>query len=532
MPSEGRRLHRFTVVSRGLRHARQLLLPAILGGASAGGEITEVLQWIALFLSVPSLAIATAQWLAFRFRIEGDDLVIDSGVLVRRRRVIPLARVQNVDLAQSTLERLARVAELRLETASGGSDTEATLAVLSLQEAQELQGELLRRRGPAQPALAVRGAPADEGSTGRAPERQTPDGAAEVGVSPLPASERRQLLRLGTADLVIAGATSNEAGLIAAGLATLLEVVNDLAGFGRLESAVEDVFARGATLGPGGAVAAVALLVAMFFLLGWVVSIGATVVRFHGFTLTRIGDDLERAYGLLSRHRSTIPLDRVQAVRIEETLLRRPLGLAALKIETAGAGPQRQDGRGGRAEAFVPLARRRDVGRLLAEVFEDADLEGVRFNGVAPVSRRRGFRRLALPIMGAAAILAAAVRREWLALLLLLAPAWLFARAQYRARAWGRTPGYALARGGVLTRTTWVVPERKIQTLHLVESPFQRRWELGTVVVDTAAGGRVARVVDLPRAAGMDLLMDLARHAETARRRALADQPRPARPGA
>ena len=518
MPSEGRRLHGFTVVSQALALARQLLLPAIVGGASAGGGLGGTLQWIVLILSVPSILVAFARWLAFRYRIEGEDLVIDSGVLARRRRVIPLARVQNIDLEQGLLERLAGVAELRLETASGGSDTEASLAVLALDEAQALQADLMRRRGLAQGGgRAASGGVVAMGGEADAVTVPVGDGASER-----PPEPARVLLRLGIADLAIAGATSNEAGLIGAGLATFLELAGDLGQWDWLESAGEAVFGRGAELGVAAAVFGGAILAALFFVAGWVVSIGATVVRFHGYTLSRAGDDLRREYGLFSRHRSTIPLERVQAVRIEETLLRRPLGLTALKIETAGAGPGRGDQSGGRAEAFVPIARRRDVGRLMAEVFEDARFEGVRYNPVAPVSRRRSFRRLAIPIVVGTAALVLLVDSSAAALLVLLVPAWLHAGAQYRARAWARTPGYALARGGVFTRITWVVPERKIQTLHLSESPFQRRWGIGTVLIDTAAGGRIARVVDVPRDVGAGLLAELAADGEAARRAALS----------
>jgi putative membrane protein len=448
---------------------------------------------ILFITAVPSLGVAFAQWLAFRFRLDEDELVIDSGVLSRRRRVIPLARVQNVDLEQGALERLVGVAELRLETASGGRETEAGLAVLSVDEARSLRAELLRRRTAGREAVA------------RAPEHEPEGGAAPTD------GDERSLLRLSFSDLAIAGATSNEAGLIAAGLATAMEVADNIGGLDRIARVMDEVFARGAALGVAGAVGAGALLVVGFIVLGWPVSIVANVVRFNGFTLSRSGDDLRREYGLLSRHHSTVPPERVQAVRIEETLLRRPLGLSALKIETAGASPrQRQDGRAGGAEAFVPIARRRDVGRLLREVFEDARFEGVEMHPVSPLSLRRGITRLAVPVLLAAVVAAVWMGPGWLVLLGLLLPAWMIAGAQYRARGWARTPGYVLVRGGVLTRITWVVPERKIQTLHTRETPFQRRWELATLMVDTAAGGRVARAVDLHRDTASGLLVDLA----------------------
>jgi putative membrane protein len=518
MPSDGRRLHPFTVVSRALRLARQLLLPAVLGGASAGDGLAGALLWIFGLLSLPSLGAAFAQWLAFRYRLDDDELSIDSGVFSRRRRVIPLARIQNIDLEQGFLDRLVGVAALRMETASGGRETEAALEVLSLGTARKLQAELGRRRATAQNGGASDGvgstASAGVGSSGSA------------GVHPIAPPPRRTLLRLSTTELVLAGATSNEAGLIAAAAATGLEVVDDLGSLDRLGGWVASTLPRWAEAGVVGAAGVFLVLALAFAILGWLVSIVAHVVRYHGFTLSREGDDLRREYGLFSRHHSTVPLERVQAVRLEESLLRRPLGLAALKIETAGAGPgQRRRGAGQGAEAYVPIARRADIPALIQQVFPDAEVDGEPFRPVAPVSRRRGFVRLALPLLAAMAGSALLLDVRWAALGLLLWPAWLFARAQYRARGWARVPGYTLARSGVLTLVTWVVPERKIQTLHVRASPFQRRVDVATLLIDTAAGGRAAHVSDLATHTASHLLRDLAADAEIARRASLSSSP-------
>lgn len=507
MPSEGQRLHGFTVVSGALRIARQLLLPAIIGGASVGDDFFTTLQWVVLLLTVPALVAAVARWLMFRYRLEGDELIIDSGVLSRRRRVIPLVRIQNVDLQQSAVERLAGVAELRMETASGGAETEASLSVLSLPEARDLQAELMRRRAEAR---------------GRDRATAASDAAQVYGTpaAPGPDERPRRLIRLSVADLALAGATSNEAGVIAAALVTVLEVAGDVGYLALVEPWIDAAFTRGAAVGLVGAVVAGAAIVLGMIVVGWVVSIFVNIVRYHGFTLTRIGDDIRREYGLVSRHYSSIPLERVQAVRIEESLLRRPFGLVSLKIETAGASPQQRQRDGG-SEAFVPIAWKRDVGPLLREVFPDARFEGVEMHSVSPLSMRRGFLRLATPIAAVTLVATVLAGPRWLALLALLVPAWLYARAAYRARGWGRPGAYTLVRGGVFTRVNWVVPESKIQTLHVAETPFQRRLALGSLLVDTAAGGRVARVVDLDRATAVSLLADLGADAERHRRRGL-----------
>ena len=41
------------------------------------------------------------------------------------------------------------------------------------------------------------------------------------------------------------------------------------------------------------------------------ISVFRTVLLFHGFKLTRTGEDLSRAYGLLTRHVSRLPRRRI-----------------------------------------------------------------------------------------------------------------------------------------------------------------------------------------------------------------------------
>ena len=73
-----------------------------------------------------------------------------------------------------------------------------------------------------------------------------------------------------------------------------------------------------------------------------VVAIAAGVVlgalRLNRFTLIRDGDVLRNSRGLLGKQTATIPVDRVQAVRIVEGFWRMLLGYCSLQVEVAGIG--------------------------------------------------------------------------------------------------------------------------------------------------------------------------------------------------
>ncbi|MGH9378991.1 MAG: PH domain-containing protein [Thermoanaerobaculia bacterium] len=468
-----RRLHPLTLLFEALDEGRALLLPALVGGVWAGGgHMARMTGWVLAILVVPSVLYAAAEYFAFRYRLADGELILDSGVFSRHHRVIPLARVQSIDVRQSALQRFFGVTELHVETA-GGDTTEAVLSVLGLEEAEALRAELLRHRS-----------------------RSVAEGAAKAAPT--------VLARLSPRDLVLAGATANEAGVIAAFLIGAVELAYQLPidiPLPRLNpwTLISEHPGMHVVLASAG-------VVLFLLLLGWLFSIAGAVLSYYGFTLERRGGELRKHYGRLNRRETEVPLERVQAIRVEESLLRRPLGLAALKIETAGAAPG-ENQRGG-AEAFLPLARSRDVPRLTAAVFGDLDYGSLRFRPVHPRARTRAFARYSAPLLVLAAALILFLSPSGLWLLALVPFAYGAAHLHYRNLGYALVPGYVVARAGFLNRITWIVPERKVQTLHVRETPFQRRHGLATLVVDTAAGA--ARVVDLGRDEALALLAQLA----------------------
>ncbi|MGI8844506.1 MAG: PH domain-containing protein [Gemmatimonadaceae bacterium] len=491
-PTEGeeRRLHPFTLLFSTIGMARRLILPAVFGGLSAAdGDAGRAVLVILGVLTIPSFALAVAHYLSFRYVVTRDELTYRSGVLRKQQRVILLARVQNIEVRQSLVQRLAGVAEVRVETAGSGAEPEAALSVLGRGDADDLRNALLARR------VGMRAA--GVGAEG--------EGAA------FGAAETRPLVHLTPPELVIAGATANEAGIIAAALVGLLQFADDLPL--SLERYLPDAETFFANQSVAGAVVLVMGFIIALIVIGWLFSIVGSVVGYYDYTLTRAGEELQKRYGLLSRREANVPLRRVQSIRIEESLLRRPLKLASLKIETAGGPAQRQ--RGG-AEAFVPIVQANRVPGLVQELFPSFVLETRNLRPVHPRSIRRATTRYAAVLIALAGGLAFVDLRALL-LLLALPLVWLVARWQYRMRGYALANEHVVLRSGVLNRVTWIVPDEKIQTLHVTATPFQRRHGLASVVVDTASGGAQPTLVDLGTSDAQSLLEQMTARARTAR---------------
>ena len=92
------------------------------------------------------IVLGVVSWLVTRWRIEGNDLRIETGLLRRSSRRYPLSQVQAIDTVRPGLARALGLAELRLRM--GGTGGAARLAYLPVPQAE---------RGASPSARAVAG---------------------------------------------------------------------------------------------------------------------------------------------------------------------------------------------------------------------------------------------------------------------------------------------------------------------------------------------------------------------------------------
>jgi hypothetical protein len=84
---------------------------------------------------------------AWGYAVREHDLVLRRGLLIRRLTIIPVGRMQFIDIQQGPLDRWLGVVNLRLHTAAAASD--ASVPMLEEGTATLLRDELLRRSGAA-----------------------------------------------------------------------------------------------------------------------------------------------------------------------------------------------------------------------------------------------------------------------------------------------------------------------------------------------------------------------------------------------
>lgn len=458
-------------------HVRSLLLPgaAVIFTAGSTGRDWDV--WL-MVLIVPYSAAALVRSLSFRYRFEADEMVVRKGWIFRSERHIPYGRIQNIDAVQNVFHRALGVAEVRVETASGG-EPEATMSVLPVEALAEMRQFVF---------------------SGRQVTQETQGAAAGV-------TEAGDLLRLQPRELLLYGFIESRGGVVIAGAFGLLwefglfDRLFDLASDGRISGrGVARQIVR-AAMGQGGApltkialtiVAFAALLLALR-----VLSMGWSYVRLHGFTLRRTGEDLRVDYGLLTRISGTIPLGRIQTLTVSEGPLHRLFGRVSVHVETAGGeGTTEQPTR---REPIAPILKRRELDWLMRELLPSITLADIDWRP----PHRGAFRRALFRTCVFAAVLLAfvALMLRWWSLaaaVLLFAWSWVHARLYIAHLGWALTGDAIAFKSGWLWRRTTVARFSKVQVVTTLESPFDRRTGMATVKVDTAGAADAAHTVEIP----------------------------------
>jgi putative membrane protein len=450
-----RRLHPLSWLFVLLQQLKSFAIPILVLLFGAGGNTWELWGLVGAGVLV---VVSLAQYFTYRFRVGADGLEIRSGLLQRSLRHIPWQRVHNVALHQSLLHRVFRVAEVRLESA-GGVRPEAEMRVLSLDDARALEA-LIRGHG-----------------------REGAAAGAEAGAAAEPPS--RILLDLPPSEVVRLGLVSNRGMLlVVAGIGVLAQ-----SSPGVIDDAVEGSagvligWGKELHLGALGWLLGALVLGAMAVVALRVLSVVYALLQFHGFELSESGRRLSVRRGLLTRLRANMPRRRIQAWSLHEGLVHRWFGRRSLRVDSASI----DNANGQRSlRDLAPVATPARIDALVNHLLPGSQWPPDEWRPLHPAAWRRQFALPATALLAATAVL---VFREgpWGLALLAGLPVLVA-----RARIWARHAAYSIGSGLVAVREGWLdkhwrfAETRKLHSLQLVRSPFDRRHGMATLLLDTA----------------------------------------------
>ena len=223
------------------------------------------------------LALELVQYFTLAYRFDQHEIVITRGLLWKRERHIPYARIQNVELIQNAAHRLAGVAVVRLDTGTGlGSEGE--LSVLSLEAVGALREAVrIGRRDRASVAAPI-------------------DAAAPAPPHSPPTVLAAPSLR----ELALHGLLTSRGLVVIAALAGALwqfDVDEWVVGYLPFANGFWGTIRQASPL----LLVEVALVVGIAAAVFRVLSAAWSALKHYGFTLSGRGGELFQSYGLLTR---------------------------------------------------------------------------------------------------------------------------------------------------------------------------------------------------------------------------------------
>lgn len=251
------------------------------------------------------------KWLTHKYMLTATAFELTQGIFSKKRKTVPYAKVQHVKRETKLFHRIFRLTSITFETGSQGEESAVTFHVVTRPEADRLETEVTQRN------LDI--SDADDETEEREENEEV---AQEV------ESNRTVHFHPTKKDVIKASFTSLSFLAVIPIGGSLLSKLEDAF---QMEQQTEGFFSAIFQNWWMIAIASVILLVLLIA--------GGIVWTFIKYGKYEIASDQEKVYitkGVLEETSFSITKQNVQAIKIEQSLMKRVLGLAEVKLVCAG----------------------------------------------------------------------------------------------------------------------------------------------------------------------------------------------------
>jgi len=355
--TEYKRMHPVAAISGLLAAIREFIVPIGLFYLFGRGE--EGTNWFLVVAIVIPVLSSIGRWFRFTYWIGPNHLSIKEGLLTQKQVEIPKNRVQSVDISSGLLQRLFGLVSVSIQIA-GASESAVTLNAVTKTEADRV---LTALKDYSTVPLEVN--------------------------QPIPS--KNVLFKLSNTHLMLAGLTSGRLGVI---LTLLLTLIGQLEYVYDVEDTLDSIaFLENWFVGSEVELLIIGLLV---IVMAWVLSILGTAITYYAFELALEEKNIVISYGLLKRKHISVPVNRIQAARFNEGLLRQYWGYGTLYVESAGRGDQRESS----SHVIIPFIHKSDVNPIIEAFIPELSLSSFTPEVKPPrIALRRYLQRAMRPIV-------------------------------------------------------------------------------------------------------------------------------------
>lgn len=468
MMSNYKRLHPITAISNFLKELKQLIAPIIIFlFIGRGGQKESIWEYTPMFFMMLMILIVLisgiVKWRRFTYRLEEGELRIEYGLLVKKKRYIPFERIQSLDLSEGILHRPFGLVKVKIETAgSNVPEAEAELTAIKKSEADEIQQIISEAK---KSSVKI----------------ETNDVTFDVEQS------NEIIYQISKKEMFIMASTSGGAGVIVSALLAFISQFNEMIPYEKIFKELSHLVESGVFL--------IIFLIVLILLVAWIGSIVVTLIKYNGFTTKLSDGNFIITRGLLERRQTTIPLHRIQAVRITENPLRQLWGYASVFIESAGGSVADKESMN---VVLIPIVKKSKIPSILGDVLTDYNFH-TSFHKAPSRAKNRYIIREILKVLPISAGLAIAFWPFGLLSIILLAFFAVFGHLRFRAAGWRVEQDQLSLRYRGLLKHTIFMRRNRIQSMMVKQSWFQRKLQLASIfsTVKSSGTGKTSKVYHL-----------------------------------
>lgn len=281
---------------------------------------------VSLLVIMATLVGPIVQYWFFKFHVENDELIIQKGWIFKKRKAIPVERIQSINITQNIAQRVLGLVAVEIDTA-GSKAKELEIPALDRHFAEQLKALLGREKQK----KAVEASPITYVET------------SDTEDIPSVKNDSKIILQLSFIDLLKVGITQNHlrSGGLAIGVVVgfwykIKDVVENFFGdiFESVDVDIEQAVKQPEAFGSSILLIGIGAII-IFIIASVVVSLVMSINKFYDYKMELKDDYLEVRMGLLSKKEIKIPLSKIQLLEFHSNPLRKLLDFKTARIYQA-----------------------------------------------------------------------------------------------------------------------------------------------------------------------------------------------------
>lgn len=435
------------------------LLLSFFIGRRAGSTFEDVVGYLVLGFAAFNLIGSILTYFRFYYYIRDNAIVLDKGVLKKTRTNIPFERIQTINFSQNLLHRLFNVVSVEIDSA-GANKSEISIDALSKDEAIALREYIMAEKEQL----------ISESGTEEEKEISADKSPSEL------------LLHLTPSDLLKVGVSQNHLrsmGIIFAFVFTTInEITNNIGDF------ISDKFTQFEDYAIHNTLFAFIVSAVLVIVISFLFSLGNSILKYYDLKLWMSKNGLKLVRGLLNREEVTINKNKVQMVSWSTNPIRKIFKMYTLQIAQASSSEVNAQ----KSKINVPGSYKKQVSRVINMVFPSEYLGTEAKHSISPVIKFRIilFYGVLPSLVGLS--LWFLIKDAAFYFLLTLPLSFFLGRSYYKKRSYEVNEELIRSNGGIVGTENVLTQIHKVQAVKIKQSWYQRRKQLATIKVYTAAG--------------------------------------------